>query len=167
MTRLLVETFVREGGGTVAFVCESSELLSSGACGGGVSERNAVMEAMNAYYNKTQPFIIGPDVVVPHQRDSVEPHSTPSTARIKRGAASTERIKELLIEVLSLDDVPQMQLGYSTENGIESSRAIVPIRVEQRRAGLGFQTDYLVALDVAKDEPRTFRMDRIERLWEL
>jgi predicted DNA-binding transcriptional regulator YafY len=54
---------------------------------------------------------------------------------------------------------------YVDQGGNRTTRSIIPNKIEDRNRGVaGFPETYLVAYDLDKDEPRTFRVDRIESL---
>lgn len=169
MSRLIIEILTREahtGDGRddsyVALCNYSGELLSKAGVGAGDTERQAAQEAVNSYFTRRaadeQPsmaFTLSSPVIT---------LGTPAP-RPARLATTRQEIAALARDSINKDDSPPLTLVYEDADGDETTREIIALDVEEGRTGLGFREDrYLKAIDVAKDEPRTFRIDRIKSL---
>lgn len=154
--QLRIETFQRSTGGEyVAVVAAEGELLSSGACGGGITERNAVTEAINAYFNKgTELRIEAPAAY------ATIPYAANVDNLLRRRASTPAQIRILVDELLATDGATAT-IEYEDRNGAITTRNIAVSRREAHRVSGGFSEDYLVAVDLDIDEPRSFRLDRI------
>lgn len=82
---------------------------------------------------------------------------------------TTSGIRALLESALRRDPRPQMVMVYTDAEDNRTERTIIPSGIEERRGVRGFRSgnqDHLIAFDVDKDAPRTFRIDRINSLTE-
>jgi hypothetical protein len=61
----------------------------------------------------------------------------------------------------------ELALTYRDSADRLTDRRVTVSGIEKRRVGLGFQEDYLRAFDTEKQEPRTFKVDRIVELREV
>ena len=75
-----------------------------------------------------------------------------------------QSIRSMLNEALATDPTPRLKMVYTDRDDNLTTRDIYPSQIEERPGRLGFRQPYLVAVDVEKDEPRTFRLDRIDTL---
>jgi hypothetical protein len=90
-------------------------------------------------------------------RDPGEHGNTGIVAR--RVAVSLDAITELLKDAAAADPSYPVTIDYEDAEGSTTSRAILVNEIERKGWGL----DYVIAFDTTKQEPRTFRLDRIMR----
>lgn len=171
---LNIETFAR-GESFIALVVPEGQLLSKGSVGGGSTERQAIQEGINAYFTRKDAEeaasrlpLDGPAAPSPFTSPGVV---TSGRALLRKNVVITlpniERLLEQVIAEQDHGDPPstcQLTMQYRDAEDNVTTRTIIPSRISKRPRGLGFPEPYLIAIDVAKDEPRTFKLDRIERL---
>lgn len=92
-----------------------------------------------------------------------EQSDLPRMSLSRRVAVSPADVRELVelavARASSFGDLnAEVTLDYEDAMGNTTSRVVRAIRLESK-----WGRDYLVAYDIAKDEPRQFRLDRIER----
>lgn len=157
---LSIETFPR-GDGFIAVAVPDGQLFSKGSIGGGITERAAIQEAINAFFTRR-------DAEEAASRLPLDGPVTPppGSGLLREIVAVTNRdIDRLLTRALAETPTPPLTMTYRDAEDALTTRDIIPIRVENRPRGTGFKEQYLIALDPAKYEPlRTFKLDRIERL---
>lgn len=171
--RLVIETYLRatdDSSGYLALaVPEGHQLGEAGVCGD-ESERRAIIGAVHSYFNRQErPVAVTVDkwIVQSDDHPVVDRPATAATdqstiERVLREAIA-RRTADATIE-LADGTAPQFYMTYVDQGGVQTVRTIIPSRLERRGRESGFPETYLIAYDTAKDEPRTFRVDRIERL---
>lgn len=178
--RLLVHAFqpgpINDwGDGTwLAIARPESAPISQAGIAEGSTERSAVQGAINAYYTRldaVRPAVVtvnntfdapSRSAVVPSDREFLRPALRVSWNR--NVAVDVPSIRTMLQEAIASDPTPKLAMIYEDRDGNRTSRDIYPSELQNKRGGLGFGQEYLVAVDCDKDEPRTFRLDRIEQL---
>jgi predicted DNA-binding transcriptional regulator YafY len=93
-----------------------------------------------------------------------QPGSAPAEISLglsRRVAVSTGDIRALIEQAIDGTD-RSIEIDYTDAEGAQTTRTIKPASFEQSSRGWR-TTDLLIAFDVDKGEPRTFRLDRITR----
>lgn len=163
MSRLYVELYPR-GDGFLAIALREGELLADAGICGEASERRAAIGAIHSYFNRQE----RPAAVVVHEpHPADESWVTNHEQRPQRGGrlvyTDETSITRALREAVTTDGT--FHMVYRDQGGNLTERRITVSKVEDRHRGVaGFPETYAVAFDLDKDEPRTFRVDRIERL---
>lgn len=166
---LVVETF-QNGERWLAVICPAGSLMSEGRVGAGVTERAAVQQAVNAYYkNDSEPWLgTGQPGTQEGRIAAALPNLSTPTPAERRGALNhslgrvyTTNLQRALL-VTAIENREEVVMEYSDASETRTERTIRPVKIETRRPGSGFSEDYLIAVDVEKDEPRTFRFSRIK-----
>lgn len=169
----------------VAIICEQGDKIENGRIGMGVTERAAVQSAINGFYASRQ---TAPRVVQPTEAERTVGPEPLFSATIPRGVRRSSEANEGVapehpadawrrttpifttpsgVMMALRNAILQEQaviLHYVDARGASTRRVIKPYKIEERRPGSGFAENYLIALDVEKDEPRTFRMSNIDRI---
>lgn len=158
MTKLVIEILDRDGS-YLAIACRDGQLLSRASVGGGSSEREAVIQAANAYYNyqalidsaNNPPTFIAPEV-----------EKATDGARTARVAIHLAGIDTLLREAVENGDAVLIS-GTKVGGQPYNRRKVSPVRVESVKRVYGGEVDYLVCRDENAGDMRTFRLDGISR----
>lgn len=155
---LNLEIIERDAGEFVTYIA----LIEKGVdlvAGRGDTEREAAAAAINAYFREPPTSFIAPAL------------STPSGGNAETTVWESDNAPfydlngavRLIEDAISLKQ--NILLHYTDARDNSSVRKIEPSRIEERRGTHGFfEATYLIAVDVDKDEPRTFRLDQIKRM---
>lgn len=163
MTTLTIETYSR-GEGHLAIALTAGELLSTAGVGGGDTEREAIQQAVNSYFNRREPTELQLGPPSPLVMASAAPGAG-SLLGCPARMTTFVGICNLLREALRQDLKPRLTMTYTDAENNTTERDIIPAELKPWRPRAGFEEDrYLVAIDCEKDEPRTFRLDRIKAL---
>lgn len=192
MSRLVIESYERAVGDSTGWLAvairEGQQFSEAGVCGD-PDERRAIIGAVHSYFNRQE----RPAAVVVHEPHPADEWVTTRSAPPQRpqrcmwavegecgpqgcngcehGGAGKPRfvytdesaIEQALKAAVTTEAV--FQMVYRDQGGNLTERRITVSKVEDRHRGVaGFPETYAVAFDLDKDEPRTFRVDRIERL---
>lgn len=146
-----IEVLTRDGGDVLAVACPRSALLSEAGIGGGATEREAVIQAVNSYFKRQE------------QCEQANTLLAPVACRIQSTVAvSQHEIRALLREASKSSDVVRIT-GKKVNGDRYTDREVEPISITDgdyslpatlRSAYLNCNTD---------DGVRSFRLDGIER----
>lgn len=167
--RLIIEILTREtrggdrDGGYLAICNTSGELLSKAGAGGGQTPREAAQEAINSYYaRRAADENRGGFVIEPAPQLSPTELLGAGSILDTRSESDPARVIAFLRECVAIEPRPRLTLTYTNAKDVETTRDIYPSEIKETRGLRGFREEkYLVAVDCDKDEPRTFRLDRI------
>lgn len=178
--KLVIETFQPHpgewgDGSWIAIATPDGALLSESGLAGAITERRAVHDAINSYFTRRddaaeakaarKTLALDP-VNTPNAEWETKPAPAPSLNLLV--AVSPAQIKAALQSAVADNDGAgpkrTLTMSYEKEDGTPSVRDIIPYALDRKRAGFGHYVDYLDAIDVDVDEPRTFRLDRITRI---
>jgi hypothetical protein len=179
--RIIIELFERPtadggwagDGGYVAVATREGQLVANGGPGAGGSERAAAQEAINSLFKREQ------------EREEADhqplvtpaPEFQPAVSEAPRGDFGSGTFTgyfailtalESYLENKATGERPPVFIDYEDANGhVTQNRHIIPTRLDNSQTGgRPFRTGSakLTAIDVEKDEPRHFIVDRIEVL---
>lgn len=179
--RLIIELLTRDAGtgdarddGYVALANYDGELVSKAGVGAGDTHRQAAQEALNSLFSRRAAEADAARLVSPVAEAFPFTLSSPIAVITEPGAGSIldrrveqspEGVLRFLREALRSEPTPRLTLHYEDGEGSETVRDIYPSEIRDGRGARGFEEPrYLVAVDCDKDEPRTFRLDRIIQL---
>jgi predicted DNA-binding transcriptional regulator YafY len=164
--KLTIELLAREAPNAYVALCKfPDEPLSRAGIGEGSTQRQAAQQSINSYYSRREA-----DANPLFSITFSEPLTEFAIASDKLGARSildgrreTERagVLAFLRSAIAADPTPQLSLEYEDADGVVTTRDIYPSSIEERPDPHFMVPVYLKAVDCAKDEPRTFRLDRI------
>lgn len=172
--RLIIELLTRDAGtgdardDTYYAIARYDGMVVGKAGVGSGTERAAAQEAINSFYARQQAEAlwrdqspIGEPSVVP----STDPVAPAAVSILDRRVETTERgILAFLREAIGMDTKPLLSMTYIDARDAETERTIIPFEIEDKAAPTFPVPTYLKAIDADKDEPRTFRLDRIAKL---
>lgn len=82
-----------------------------------------------------------------------------------RYVCNSHSVRLLLELAIAAEETPRLCLTYDDRHGDRSTREIYPSKIEKKRMrGQAFQSEYLIAVDIDADMPKSFRLDRIVSL---
>lgn len=169
---LIIEFMTRPTGGdwseTVALARYSGEPLSKAGVGSGDSDREAAQEAINSYFTRRTTEAEAQRLVSPQVPGARPVPATGAQSILGYRVESTPQgVLSFIREAIASEPTPRLTLTYIDAQDAETVRDIYPSEVKEAQETVSrpfSEPFYLVAVDCDKDEPRTFRLDRIVRL---
>lgn len=175
--RLIIELLTRDAhtgdardDSYIALASYEGDLLSKAGVGAGSTHRQAAQEAINSLFSRrdaeaatNEPFILRDASITLH---ASHPALAGAGSLLDHRVETEQRnIIAFLRESIAAIPKPHLSMEYRDAQGTETVREIVALEITQTHPPGGFLEDrYLKAIDLDKDEPRTFRLDRITRL---
>lgn len=141
--------------------------MSESGIGGASTERQAIQQAVNSYFNRrdereTAKLLLVPEAAAPLPVE--DPVIRPVGRAALRVAVDSAGMKALLQEAAA-DEGQVLITGKKVNGDRYAVRRIKPFAIREQRGGrFGFTEAYLQCEDVSSGESRTFRMDGIERV---
>lgn len=143
-----IEVLTRDGGDVLAVACPRSALLSEAGIGGGTTEREAVVQAVNSYFKRQEQAQAA-------TRETLGLGSGGHAIRSSTVAVDTGQIKALLVRAVKADTKVAIS-GTKVGGDRYTGRVVQPFAVVQEGT-----SEYLYC--GTPDGSRTFRLDLIER----
>lgn len=158
MNTMQVEILTRDNGGPLAVACPQGGLLSEAGIGGGDTERAAVIQAINSYYNRVELREQANTVSVPEPL----PQST-IVSRMATVAISPYEIRRLLERAISTA-AKVLITGRKVNGDAYEDREVRPLSVAEGDMSLpsSLRTVYLNC--DTSEGMRSFRLEGIERV---
>jgi hypothetical protein len=164
--KLVIETFQRSEQHYIAIACPDGSLWSEAAVGGGVTERSAIQESINAYFKRNEPvepLVSAPTIKLPDE--PIVPLYRRGSLRAVRGEGE-DGARAVLTAYF--DDTrlvkPPVKIAYTDAEGSDTEREIRPLKLDEAPGRFGFLQPRLIARNVSDGEVRHFRLDRVRRM---
>ena len=150
---MTIEVLQRGEHSFLAVAYPQGALLSDAGVGGGDSEREAIVQAVNSYFKRREQAEAASTSFIEQERDIC------GGFRSKKVVRALPDIRNLLQEAAGNGDDVFIS-GKKTTGNRYNNRRVTPYRVWEGPTG----TEYLSCEDANSGEDRSFRLDGIERV---